>query len=397
MKLNRPNLCTLIVACLAVVGCDETVLVKPRQLGAPPTKEDNAWGTASYEGRPGEQRLEWTYWRHHWVAEFSGERGTFVRLPDQTDERQNASGPGMAESQSVHPAWDKACETAQGHLMCHDARAGILIGVIEQRVGRVCLATSTDNGATFKFTDLGPNEFEINHGTYSTFTSLEKCATLIDEQGSAMVVLAWERVVDIRHAAPGTDTSKLPAETRDGWKVETLLIKDNEVQRQPLADWSPDQFVSTIRLSHARGRFWAAITGREVWAWNIDRAGKTSPLRRLPDSKSTSLALIVAHGDGAFVTWGDSRKSYRVGFPGPWELPRSKHTQIAVCEIRPDKVGPTILITPPDHCASLLAAGGTPEGPSLCWSLRRIDPDEVTKFDKNDPTRIQEYTHRASK
>jgi hypothetical protein len=57
MKLNRPNLCTLIIACLAVVGCNETVLVKPRQLGAPPTKEDNAWGTASYEGRPGEQRL----------------------------------------------------------------------------------------------------------------------------------------------------------------------------------------------------------------------------------------------------------------------------------------------------------------------------------------------------
>jgi hypothetical protein len=68
-----------------------------------------------------------------------------------------------------------------------------------------------------------------------------------------------------------------------------------------------------------------------------------------------------------------------------------------VCEIRPDKVGPTVLITPPDHFASLLAAGGTPEGPSLCWSLRKIDPDDVTKFDKNEPIRIQEHTHRFSK
>jgi hypothetical protein len=68
-----------------------------------------------------------------------------------------------------------------------------------------------------------------------------------------------------------------------------------------------------------------------------------------------------------------------------------------VCEIRPDKVGPTVLITPPDYCASLLAAGGTREGPSLCWSLRKIDPDDVTKFDKNDPIRIQEYTLRSSK
>lgn len=397
MKPYRPCLRTLVVACLALVGCDETVLVKPRQLGSPPTKEDNAWGAASYEGRPGEQRLEWTHWRHRWVAEFSDDRGIFVRLPDLTDDRQNASGPGMAGAQSVHPAWDKACQTAQGHLMCHDARAGILVGVIEQRVGRVCLATSTDNGSTFKFTDLGPNEFEKNHGTYSTFTSLEKCASLIDEQGSAMVVLAWERVVDIRHAAPGTDTAKLPVETRDGWKVETLLVKDGDVQRQPLADWSPEQFVSTIRLSHANGRFWAAITGRAVWAWSMDRSGKLGPLRLLPDSKSTHRALIVAHGDGAFVTWGDSRKAHRVGFPGPWELPRSKHTQIAVCEVGPDKVGPTVLITPPDHCASLLAAGGTPEGPSLCWSLQKIDPDDVTKFDKDDPLRIQEYTLRKSK
>ncbi|NBV87300.1 MAG: hypothetical protein EBS01_13805, partial [Verrucomicrobia bacterium] len=238
MKVNGHRLWILVVACLGLVGCDETVLVKPRQLGAPPTKEENAWGSATYEGRPGEQRLEWAYWRHRWAAEFSGDRGKFVRLPDQTDDRQHTSGPGMAGSQSVHVAWDKACETAQGHLMCHDARAGVLIGVIEQRAGRVCLATSTDNGSTFKFTDLGPSNSETNYGSYATFTKLAHSAALIDEQGVAIVLLAWERTLDIRNAASGTDSSKLPAEARDGWKVETLLVKDGDVKRQPLTDWS---------------------------------------------------------------------------------------------------------------------------------------------------------------
>ncbi len=110
----------------------------------PPAKGDNDWGSASYLGHPGEQKLHWGYWRHRWSVEFNGKEGCFVALPDTLTAPAQPRGPGgvfgeLLVDSEINPDWEKACQSdaTDGHLMCQYERGDLLVGVIAQRAGRV--------------------------------------------------------------------------------------------------------------------------------------------------------------------------------------------------------------------------------------------------------------------
>lgn len=396
--MNPLRLAPLLAVALliALTGCDEEIAVASRRLEAPPAKGDNDHGAAAYLGHPGEQKLHWGYWRHRWSVEFAGNQGRFVVLPDTLTAPAQPPGPGLTSpvGTEINPGWEKACgdEGATGHLQCQYERAGLLVGVIEQRAGRICLAVSRDGGKTFAFTDLGANEQLQAYAKHSTLRQLARSIAMIDAQGTACIVLAWETELLTGDLKPGFDSSKVPPEQLDRWTIECLTLGPSGLRRETLQDWDHREFAKSVRLTPAEGGFWAAAAGRNVYAWKISSTGKPRRLLKLPDSGSAGAAEIVAYRGGAFVAWNDHRHSRRVGFPGPWELPRSKHAQIAVCPVRDDQAGPTVLITPRDHCAFAMTAGSTPQGPALCWRQQRIDPDDVTKLDKNSPVELHEYT-----
>ena len=377
-------------------GCeDEHVYVSTRRLDMPLNGVDDTHGGPVYLGHPGEQRLHWVNWRHRWIADFSGPKSRFVSLPGEHQPLSSPSGPGvMGPEREVHPAWEKAChsDAAAGHLMCHAVRQSLLVGIIEQRVGRVCLAFSDNGGDSFHFSDLGSNDYLTQHGTHETHTKLARCEVAIAPNGIAAVVLAWETEILAHKSKPGTDFTKIPDEAKDGWKIECITLTQGQLLRYVLPTWPRQEFIFSLRISHAHGLFWVAASGREVWAWSLSEQGDVGQLITLPDSRHSSTAEILPMPKGAFVAWRDSRKTHRVGIPGPWELPRSKHTQIAICEIREGKAGATRLISPSTHCALSLAAGLTAEGPSLCWIVQRIYPGDVTMLDSGDLPQIHELT-----
>lgn len=396
--MNPLRLAPLLAAALifGLTGCDEEITVSSRRLEKPPEKGDNDYGSSVYLGHPGEQKLHWGYWRHRWAAEFDGRLGRFVALPDTQTAPSSPGGPGLTSpaGTEINPGWEKACqsEAAAGHLMCQYERGDLLVGVIEQRAGRISLAVSRDGGKTFAFTDLGANGQLREYAKHSTLRQLARSVVSINDQGIACVVLGWETELLTGNLKPGFDSSKVPSEQLDQWTIECLTLSPSGLRRQELKGWDRREFAKSLRLTPADGGFWAAAAGRKVYAWRISATGEPGRMLTLPDSGSAGAAEIVAGQGGAFVTWNDHRHSRRVGFPGPWELPRSKHSQVAVCPLRGDQAGPTVLITPRDHCASLLAAGSTPAGPSLCWRQQRIDPADVTQLDKNSPAELHEYT-----
>lgn len=396
--MNPLRLAPLLAAALifGLTGCDEEITVSSRRLEKPPEKGDNDYGSAVYVGHPGEQKLHWGYWRHRWAVEFDGRQGRFVALPDTQTAPGKPPGPGLTSpaGTEINPGWEKACqsEAAAGHLMCQYERGDLLVGVIEQRAGRISLAATRDGGKTFAFTDLGANGQLREYAKHSTLRQLARSVVSIDGQGIACVVLGWETELLTGNLKPGFDSSKVPSEQLDQWTIECLTLSPSGLRRQELKGWDRREFAKSLRLTPADGGFWAAAAGRKVYAWRISATGEPGRMLTLPDSGSAGAAEIVAGQGGAFVTWNDHRHSRRVGFPGPWELPRSKHSQVAVCPLRGDQAGPTVLITPRDHCASLLAAGSTAAGPSLCWRQQRIDPADVTQLDKNSPAELHEYT-----
>ncbi|MBM3869157.1 MAG: hypothetical protein FJ384_09550 [Verrucomicrobia bacterium] len=381
---------------LGLTGCDEEIGVASRRLEKPPAKGDNDYGSAVYLGHPGEQKLHWSYWRHRWSVEFTGSQGRFVAQPDTQTAPAQPPGPGMTDSDGteINPGWENACgdQGAAGHLLCQYERGDLLVGVIEQRAGRICLAVSRDRGRSFVFTDLGANEQLREYAKHSTFRQLARSVVTIDAQGIACLVLGWETELLTGNLKPGFDSSKLPPEQLGGWTIECLTLSPKGLRRQSLKDWDDREFAKSLRITPAEGGFWVAASGRQVYAWEVSAIGEPGRMLKLPDSGTAGAAEIVSGPRGTFVAWNDHRRSRRVGFPGPWELPRSKHAQIAVCPLRGDQAGPTVLITPRDHCAYSLAAGSTAEGPSLCWRQQRIDPADVTQLDKNSPAELHEHT-----
>lgn len=400
--MNLLRLVPLLATTLLVglTGCDEEIRVASRRLEKPPAKGDNDYGSAVYLGHPGEQKLHWGYWRHRWAVEFSGNQGRFVALPDTPTSPAEPPGPGLTSpvGTEINPGWEKACgdQGAAGHLLCQYERGDLLVGVIEQRAGRTSLAVSRDGGRSFAFTDLGVNEELREYAKHSTLRKLARSVVTIDARGIACVVLGWETELLTGNLKPGFDSSKLPPEQLGGWTIECLTLSPTGLRRQPLKDWDDREFAKSLRITPAEGGFWAAASGRQVYAWKVSSNGEPGRVMTLPESGSSGVAEIVAGPRGTFVAWNDHRRSRPVGFPGPWELPRSKHAQVAVCPLRGDRAGPTVLITPRDYCAYSLVAGSTPQGPSLCWCQQRIDPDDVTKFDKNSPEELHEYTLTSS-
>jgi hypothetical protein len=379
-----------------LTGCDEEIGVASRRLEKPPAKGDNDYGSAVYLGHPGEQKLHWSYWRHRWSVEFDGKQARFVAQPDTQTAPAQPPGPGMTSpaGTEINPGWEKAChsDAAAGHLMCQYERGDLVVGIIEQRAGRICLAVSRDRGKNFAFTDLGANEQLREYAKHSTLRKLARSVVTIDTQGVACAVLGWENELLTGNLKPGFDSSKLPSEQLGGWTIECLTLSPSGLSRQELKDWDGREFTKSLRITPADGGFWAAASGRQVYAWKVSTIGEPGRVMTLPESNSSGVAEIVAGHGCTFVAWNDQRRSRRVGIPGPWELPRSKHAQIAVCPLRDDRACPTVLITPRDYCAYSLVTGSTPQGPSLCWRQQRIDPDDVTKFDKNSPEELHEYT-----
>lgn len=396
MNPFRPASLWAATLILGLTGCDEEIGVASRRLEKPPAKGDNDYGSAVYLGHPGAQKLHWGYWRHRWSVEFDGQQGLFVAQPDTQTNPGQPPGPGMTSpaGTEINPGWEKAChsDAAAGHLMCQYERGDLLVGIIEQRAGRICLAVSRDRGKNFAFTDLGANEQLQEYAKHSTLRKLARSVVSINDQGMACAVLGWENELLTGNLKPGFDSSKLPSEQLGGWTIECLTLRPSGLRRQELKDWDRQEFAKSLRITPADGGFWAVASGRQVYAWKVSTIGEPGRLLKLPDSGSSGVAEIVADPRGVFVAWNDHRRSRRVGILGPWELPRSKHAQIAVCPLRGDRAGPTVLITPRDYCAYALVAGSTPQGPSLCWRQQRIDPDDVTKFDKNSPEELHEYT-----
>lgn len=322
--------------------------------------------------------------------------GRFIPRRGTLSASAQPPGPGLTSpvGTEINPGWENACDSdaVAGHLMCQYERGDLLVGIIEQRAGRICLAVSRDGGKNFAFTDLGANDQLKQYAKHATLRKLVRSVVTIDAQGVACVVLGWETELLTGNLKHGFDSSRISPEQLDRWTIECLTLSPTGLRRQELKGWDSREFAQSLRITPGEGCFWVAASGRQVYAWKVSTIGEPGRLLKLPDSGSPGAAEIVAGHGGAFVAWNDHRRSRRVGIPGPWELPRSKHAQIAVCPLRGDQAGPKVLITPREHRASLLAVGSTPQGPSLCWSQQRIDPDDVTKFDKKSPPELHEYT-----
>lgn len=366
-------------------------------LGAPPT--ENSDGQPIFLGDMGSQVPVWIDWRHRWLVDLKSPRQHFTKQSTSNETFIAPAGPGGgAHLMPNNPAAEKIGEAREGHVLSFAARNGSVVGVVEERRGRISLAWTRDDGTSIQHEDLGSNDVREPHDGYQTLRQLGRTMVCLNAEGIAAALLIWHHDLITDSTLANRVTVTKPSWT----EVEVVLLKKDHVERFPLKSWNDSELAVQVDLVDGKDCFWAAILGRRLSVWSFTMDGLHESLSSVAGSGHSSRGTVfsphlVPKDSGVLVAWVDKRNAHSVGIPGPWMRKVSAHSQVAVCEIQDNRPGRTELLTPKTHSAGYLQAGLTADGPCLLWTLSAVDNTDPTALDKNIPPRLQALLIKKAK